>query len=362
MIAPGGSARTAGAIRAIEGLPPGHSDHASGEDNDAPTTPSAPGHPNLRELPSVVTFAPGKLVLTGAYAVLEGAPAVAVAVSRGAYADSSRTAVTPTPEVLAAFGPDVRAPHADASAMFVGARKLGLGASAAILVASIAAREAAAGADLSDPRVRERLFLLARHAHAEAQGGGSGVDVATSIHGGAIQYVMGEPVKSVSLPKGIRVDVFACGTSARTSELRAEIDRLARTNAVVHRACMTELVGIANDAARTIQAGDGAGFVEALRRTARGLAHLGVAARVGIVPAGFETLEEVAQHEGAAFSVSGAGGGDVAVYVGRSAPSQKFLERAHALGLFSLDLTLDNEGVRIASGTSAAAEAPSAAS
>ena len=34
-------------------------------------------------------FAPGKLVLTGAYAVLEGAPAIVVATSRGAFADGS---------------------------------------------------------------------------------------------------------------------------------------------------------------------------------------------------------------------------------------------------------------------------------
>ena len=76
-------------------------------------------------------YAPGKLVLTGAYAVLERAPAIVVAVSRGAYADSSRTSSSPTPEVRAALGVD-RVPHVDASAMFAGARKLGVGASASM--------------------------------------------------------------------------------------------------------------------------------------------------------------------------------------------------------------------------------------
>ncbi|MBX3204062.1 MAG: hypothetical protein KF764_03285 [Labilithrix sp.] len=302
------------------------------------------------------TFAPGKLVLTGAYAVLEGAPAIVAAVSRGAYADSSRSALSATPEVAAALG-ERTAPHVDASSMFVGARKLGLGASAAILVASVAAHEADAGADLASPSVRERLFVVAKGAHAHAQGGGSGVDVATSVHGGVIQYVMGQPVKRVALPEGLHVNVFACGTSARTSELRAEVDRLAHTNAGAHRACMDDLVAIANDSARAIEAGGATAFVEGLRRTARALARLGEAAGVGIVPAGFDALEALAASEDASLSVSGAGGGDVAVYVGPSAPSRTFLERAHALGLFSLDLSLDNKGVRLAPDATAFAAA-----
>lgn len=309
---------------------------------------------------SVVAFAPGKLVLTGAYAVLHGAPAVAVAVGRGAWADASRTALAPTPEVRAALGAEP-APLTDASAMFLGGRKLGLGASAAILVASIAAREASAGADLSDPHVREMLFGCARDAHAKAQGGGSGVDVATSVYGGAIRYVMGQPPRPVLLPKDLRIDVFACPASARTSELRASVDCLARTNPSAHSALMDELVAIADDAAQAIAARDGPGFVEALRRTARGLARLGAAAHVGIVPDGFDTLEELAAREGAAFSVSGAGGGDVAVHVGPSATSQRFVEHARALGLLSLDLALDDEGVRIVSDAPRILEASEAA-
>ena len=303
----------------------------------------------------MITFAPGKLVLTGAYAVLEGAPAIVVATSRGAYADSSRSALTPTPEVRAALGEDAVAPHTDASSMFVGARKLGLGASSAILVASLAALEADAGADLSDPRVREGIFSRARAAHAAAQGGGSGVDIAASVHGGAIQYTIDAPVQRVSLPSGLGIEVFACGTSARTSELRAEIDRLASTNASAHRTCMNELVTTANIAARAVQAGNATAFVEALRRTARGLARLGTAAQVGIVPPDFDSLEAIAAHEGASFSVSGAGGGDVAVYIGPAKPSPAFMTRAHALGLFALPLTLDVQGVRLARETRASA-------
>ena len=295
------------------------------------------------------TFAPGKVVLTGAYAVLEGAPAIAAAVSRGALADSSRAAPKPTPEVEAALGAGAAAPHVDAQAMFTREpRKLGLGASAAILVASLAAVEADAGADLSSAAVRERLFERARAAHAKAQSGGSGVDVAASVHGGVIRYVIDQPVKRVALPPGLEVHVFACATSARTSDLRAEVDRLASTDPSTHRACLDELGAIAVDAARAVDTADGAAFVESLRRTARALARLGDAANVGIVPAGFDDLEAIAARAEASFSGAGAGGGDVAVYVGPSGPSFTFVERAHALGLFAIDLSLDYKGVRIA--------------
>ncbi len=289
-------------------------------------------------------FAPGKLVLTGAYAVLEGAPAIVVATSRGAIADTSRLALTATPEVAAALG-DVPAPHVDASALFVGQRKLGLGASAAILVASLAAREAEAGASLSDPKVRAALFGRARAAHAKAQSGGSGVDVAASVYGGALRYVPGE-ASPVSLPSGLVLTVFACATSARTAELRELVDRLAETRPQVHRARLDELGAIAREAANAVDRADGTGFVTAVQRTATSLRRLGTEAGAPIVPAGFAELEEEAARHRAAFCVSGAGGGDVAVHVGPTRPSPDLLARARALGMFIVDLELDEKGVR----------------
>lgn len=294
-------------------------------------------------------FAPGKLVLTGAYAVLEGAPAIVVATSRGAFADGARTALTPTPEVRAAIG-DVAAPHYDASSMFIGARKLGLGASAAILVASLAVREAERGNDLSAPAVRDALFAGARAAHQEAQRGGSGVDVAASIYGGALRYTLTSRAP-VRLPPATKLSVLACGTSARTAELREQVDALAEANPVIHAACMNELSAIAAEASGAVDRADHDAFVAAVRRTARALARLGVAAGAPIVPAGFDVLSDLAAEEGAALCVAGAGGGDVAAFVGRDAPSATFLERAHAFGLFLLDLELDEKGVRTAQQT-----------
>lgn len=294
-------------------------------------------------------FAPGKLVITGAYAVLEGAPAIVVATSRGAFADGARAALTATPELRAAIG-DATAPHCDASSMFVGARKLGLGASAAILVASLAVREAEKGADLASEEVRDALFARARAAHAGAQGGGSGVDVAASVYGGVLRYTLASR-RRVSLPGRIRLSVFACATSARTSELRSEVDALAESKPIVHAACMNELSVIAVDAAAAVERDDHDAFIAAVARTSRGLARLGAATGAPIVPAGFDTLGDLAAAEGAALCVAGAGGGDVAAFVGHDRPTPAFIERAHAFGLFPLDLEIDEKGVRTAAQT-----------
>jgi phosphomevalonate kinase len=286
-------------------------------------------------------FAPGKLVLTGAYAVLHGAPAIVIATRRGAVADATRVTASPTPEVRAALG-DVRAPHVDASSLFLGARKLGLGASAAILVASLAALE---HADLEDEAVRGRLFMRARDAHAASQGGGSGVDVAASVYGGVLEYKIGNPAPR-ALPRGTVLAVFGCSMSARTSELRGYVDRLAETAPSVHFACMQELVTIAEDAAIAIREGERAAFIGAIARAARGLDALGKAAGTGIVPDGFDELEDAAKAEGAAFCVSGAGGGDVAVFVGSARPSSAFCLRARSRGLFEIEVGFSEKGVR----------------
>ena len=286
-------------------------------------------------------FAPGKLVLTGAYAVLNGAPAVVVATSRGAVADSSRAPSFVTPEVKTALG-ERTAPHVDASSMFVGDRKLGLGASAAILVASIAASE---DGDLTDSAVRASLFSRAYSSHASTQSGGSGVDVAASVYGGALEYVPGKPTPR-SLPAGTVLAVYALGTSARTSELRGVVDRLRETDAALYDLRMGDLTAIAHDAAHAVRDGERASFIYAVRRAARALARLGEASGAPIVPEGFAALEATAEAEGAAFCVSGAGGGDVAVFFGSAPPTAAFAEHARASGLFAIELAVDEKGVR----------------
>jgi phosphomevalonate kinase len=274
-------------------------------------------------------LSPGKLVLTGAYAVLRGAPAIVAAVDRHAVAR----------------GDDPERP--DASALHDGAgRKLGLGSSAASIVAGLGARALAQGDDLRDPVVRERLFCAARDLHARSQGGGSGVDVAAAVYGGVLRYELrgrGAPVvRAVELPPGVVWRAFFSGSSARTSELIARVDSLCSRNA----AALGDLFVLAHTAAAAVEAADSGAFVLASREYGAALDALGRAADAPIVPAGFAELASIAAAEGGAFLPSGAGGGDVGLWVSRAAPSEAFLARSRSLGMTALSLGLDREGVR----------------
>jgi phosphomevalonate kinase len=277
----------------------------------------------------VNVVAPGKLVLTGAYAVMEGAPAIVVAVDRYAVARVEAPDDVDTRDLYDASG-----------------TKLGLGSSAAAMVATEAARAVAKGEDVRDAQVRGRIFRTARERHATAQQGGSGVDIAAAVHGGALRYTLDgkdASMQPVTLPASLVLATFWSGTSARTSDLRARVEALAIR---ARGAVFDDLHLASRQAAAAVQGGDAASFVRAARAFGQALAALGKAADAPIVPPAFAELASLAIAEDAAFLPSGAGGGDVGIWLGLSAPSAAFSARAQALSMRPLAIGLDAGGVR----------------
>lgn len=290
--------------------------------------------------------APGKLVISGSYAVLHGAPAIASAVSRYALADSERSAEHVTPEVRTAIG-GRPAPWFDASELFGSGGKLGLGASAAILVASLGAIELEAQGALDDEALRARVLPWALDAHRRAQGGGSGIDVVTSARGGTLlvrRSGTGLDLEPVVLP-AVHVEAWASGTPASTPELVARVNALASIDPLLHEERMQAQTDGAERAASAVRAHDAAAFVEALGAQCRALAALGRAAGAPIVTEAVAELNALASSENAVVLPSGAGGGDVALYVGSRAPSAELAARARELGHQRLDLELGARGL-----------------
>ncbi|WP_437804867.1 hypothetical protein [Sorangium sp. So ce1078] len=330
----------------------------------------------------MIARAPGKLVLSGAYAVLEGAPALVAAVDRYAVADPARLADLVTEEVQAAIdaGALDRAAWFDASALRSAApaapeppaaspgappreasRKLGLGSSAAILVATLAARAAAAAPTMAAAAAAaasagrpmpawdtRALFLAALAAHRRAQGGGSGVDVAASVYGGVLCCRLGPDgelaVTPHALPGGLAIEVFASDASARTSAMLERVRALAAREPEAHRA----LLGAAAEGARAATlAADARAFVAAIDRQVHALAELGDRAGAPIVTPALARLRPAAAAEGAAVAPSGAGGGDVSLYVGGAPPSAAWLAAARAAGLERVPMSLGAPGVHV---------------
>ncbi len=289
--------------------------------------------------------------MSGAYSVLEGAPAIVAAVGRYAVADTSRPPPLETPEVAAALGAG-KAPWFDASELRAEGKKLGLGSSAAILVASLAAtaidRRAPTGEPTTDEALRDDVFPVALAAHAAAQGGGSGIDVAAAAWGGiiaALRDARGLNVVSVSLPSGFHIEIWAAGEPASTPELVRKVRALADADRVAYDALLSKLGNGARGALDATTRGSAIRLVEALALQAAGLEELGERAGAPIVPEPLRALGRLARNEGAVMMPSGAGGGDVAIYAGVRPPSTALRGLAIERGLRPLEAQVGARGV-----------------
>ena len=300
----------------------------------------------------MIVRAPGKVVLAGAYAVLEGAPAWVAAVDRYVLADNSRSASFVTPEVRQALGDSAEqaAPWFDASELRDSGsdRKLGLGSSAAILVASLAALESAPPPH--DLELANRVFARALVAHRSAQGGGSGIDVAASAFGGVLRFQRASAdelpeIAARTLPDGLRIDVWSSPVSASTSSLVARVSALWRAGNLTCRSIIKRL----RTASETCDSASSAdAWLNICREQLAGLSALGELAAIPIVTADMAAFQEAVREHGAVVLPSGAGGGDVFLVVTGRADDPDLGAIAAAgqqLGLTPLHLVLGARGV-----------------
>lgn len=290
--------------------------------------------------------APGKVVLSGAYAVLEGAPAIVSAVDRYVLCDSERAPDRVTPEVRAAL-PRGPFPGFDASELRDGEHKLGLGSSAAILVASLAAVRAPEFPD--DAALRNGIEAAALRAHREAQGGGSGIDVAASVRGGTLVARRAAPdtleLDAVALPPALSVEVWASGVSASTPELLRAVAGFQRQRPGDYAELMTALGAAATRAAGALRAERAEALITELSAQRELLFQLGSASGVPIITPEVRALAEWAEPHGAAVLPSGAGGGDIVLWVGLSPSPAPFRELAARLGHRLIPVQLHARGV-----------------
>lgn len=293
-----------------------------------------------------VARAPGKLVLSGAYSVLWGAPAIVTAVSRGAVADTARAPVHIADEVRAAVSLGfVPAPcWVDASELRTdgGKRKIGLGSSAAILVATMLAYRD----EPRDAAGRRALFDDGLRAHRAAQGGGSGIDVAASAFGGTLKMTVGNKteLEPIALPKDLFVAVFAARHSAVTAGFVAAVRAFADAMPDLFRPILER----ASAGARQVAGAESArAWVEGVRQQGLALRDLGDQAGVPIVTADVVELAALALDEDGCFVPSGAGGGDVAFYAADHPPSASLIEAAVGVGYDALVCSVDADGARV---------------
>ncbi|HEX5049893.1 MAG TPA: hypothetical protein VFX89_22460 [Gammaproteobacteria bacterium] len=270
--------------------------------------------------------------------MLDGAPALVLSVDRYATAtieahegpgfrlttrmpdpedirfDRGGSSGVPLVDLVTGSSPDLAAVPAwrgclDSAPFFAGGSKLGLGSSAAALCAWAGAFRRYAGAA---PATAAELIEL----HRAFQGGrGSGLDVAASLFGGAIEYRLqrsGEPqIGSVRLPNSVGFAGIFAGRSASTPVLVAHYREWGRQHPGPAAAMLAGLRRIAEAGCAAARGNNGVALVEAISEYGRALQNLGSAIGAEIVTAEHLRIGEHARRHGVAYKVSGAGGGDL---------------------------------------------------
>ncbi|NCG17876.1 MAG: hypothetical protein GWP91_02545 [Rhodobacterales bacterium] len=256
---------------------------------------------------------PGKIVLMGEYAVLDGAPAIVAAVDRGVRCtfsanDSRMTLRVPqddrfvSPALAAVNAPTGQYDFQPWNQPKT-STKAGFGGSAAATVAAVMVGRLAQGEEHDANLVQQ----IATRVHRAVQGGGSGIDVAASAHGGVLRFQNGD----VEQLPSIHPVVVWSGSSAQTGP------RVQQYLAWTERA---HFVRDTNTAVESF----GADPILAMAEMTKLLDHMSQLAGIDYWTPALFAISTLAKKLGGAAKPSGAGGGDIAVAL---LPSS--LERAH---------------------------------
>ena len=216
-------------------------------------------------------------------------------------------------------------------------RKLGLGSSAAIIVALIAAMK-----NCDDP---EKIKLLTHKAHKQLQGGlGSGADVATSLHGGLIKFqTENYTTKSLSWPNDLFYRLIWTGSSASTK------DKLIRFMKGQDKLSRKELMNGAISMATHWQSGDAKKILVGYENYCELLYKFSCDYDLGIFSMGHKELLSQAKKNNLVYKPCGAGGGDIGILLGLD---KKHLDKfcsSMRNDFKKLDYKLSSNGVRIES-------------
>ena len=345
----------------------------------------------------LIASAPGKLVALGEYAVLESAPALVFAINRRAcvtleadntvrYAVSmgrnkinySAFSISPTNEITWQDARDenrytllnhiwqaLRDQHllnlsacpgmqlnldTDAFSDDVSGQpaKYGLGSSAAL---STALAIALAGRQPETVEIDTWLSFI-HTAHSAFQGGkGSGLDVAASLLGGAIEFrnSSGTPkAKSLRGPVGLSLGAVWTGISVPTSQMLAQLEEWKATDETRYFDQMAVLTKTAEAALTAFSSQQTEKFLQNFETYGNQLRILGEYSGLDIFSQEHEAISRCAKSCNVTYKTCGAGGGDIGIALcDNHECMQEFAKEVTAAGFRFLDLEIEKQGVAL---------------
>ena len=324
---------------------------------------------------NIHTSAPGKIVLCGEYAVLDGAPAIVIAVDRRAsvrisesktgshvvacsgYDDGQYpfelndeyefawTSASPDFSLLEQLWQSTSGPTSpelsillDTESLFdpLSGRKLGLGSSAALSVALLAAF---ASFDEKSTDLDEAVAI-----HRLIQGGrGSGIDVAAAICGGVTEYRMGETAyaRRLDWPAMLEYAVLWSGSSSSTEQKIAAFDR-----STERHDSRDQLATASAEIVAAWPAAEIDDLISMFSEYTQTLIQFSNDHDLGVFDGGHSELVTLAADHGVVYKPCGAGGGDVGIVLSANRRAvAEFVTAAAEFGFRRLQLNIDPVGL-----------------
>lgn len=300
----------------------------------------------------ISVFAPGKIIVAGEWAVLEGYHSIAVALNKGV-----TVFITPS-NVLQEFDSpfvksavDVAIKHinelgkkhrnfnisisSDISEILLPngkTTKVGLGSSAAVVVAVIKAILLFHDVEES----KDVIFELGCMAHMAAQGGlGSCVDVAVSTYGGSILYKKPHAVP-IYIPKELNILIGFSGQSSSTPLLMKKVFLFKKENPKRYKDICEEIGSIVLNLVPALEKMEISKIYDLIKRHRVLLRKLGEESGTDLETYDLKKLCDIAEGCGACAKFSGAGGGDCAIAITEDASVKNVLEAWTAHQYWSL--------------------------
>ncbi len=350
----------------------------------------------------IVTKVPGKLILLGEYAVLEGGSSLVMTVNRFARVELSlsdqMTFILQAPSIgirnlqftidrngkihfLTDISPRIakrlnffisifefgirflkkskRALHhsellLDTDGFFHNNRsiKLGLGSSAALTVALVASLIAGSGQISFD---NDQLFHTAMRAHRAAQGNvGSGIDIAASVYGGILSYRINPEAKDLrpeinrlAFPQNLFLLPVWVGKASSTSQFVKMFNDFKLNNKKKFSLIVNEMKSVAEIGSLAFQGQKISEFLDSIRLYNLLMQKLGDEIGAPIVTDEHLKMANLAAEMGVVYKPSGAGGGDIGICFADSKTLFSDLKDSiKKAGFEPLDLTFEPNGLQ----------------
>lgn len=343
--------------------------------------------------PIVNVAAPGKALILGEYAVLEGYPAIVQALGKYARIQiktSQQYTVSALPlldEALAfqfdeeqqfqwqdvnnqqrlpfvaplmrALG-DWRRQQQECWSLTMDTRdfftrdgdKIGLGSSAALTVALAAAWYQHRHPGQAFDKSRWLPLLVQLHRNLQ-DGRGSGADIAASLYGGLTEYYINaddQPAtaKSLQWPQNIECVWIWLGQSASTRVFLHRMQTFKTQTPKEYAAHLQHLGELAQTGCEAFVLGAAKDCLDVIKSYGQAMQALGEAADAPVYTDAHRRLAQLAEQHNVAFKPSGAGGGDIALAAASDTQAlANFANKVQAAGYGLLELAPAEQGIVI---------------